>query len=261
MYYPSKNLRLISSALFFCLFVSLSLTAIPTAAESQESSSMKRSIGLNEQALKALNSNNLEEAETLLREAIKIDPGNLTAAFNLAGVLVVNLKKDDAISILKEYTSKYPKDAGLFVRLGDITFSSENIKQSIEYYIKAFKLEPKYPRLAAKLGLVYALNQDLKESEKYLRKATEQDPEDSEALGNLSSVLLRKGAVKESIEFANRSIKIKPTAETYITLGSGFEASKKFKKAEVAFRKALELGAKNKELEEKIQAISKLEQK
>ena len=132
-----------------------------------------KSVELNQQGIIALKQNNTKLAEDFFRRAIEVDAGNLTAAYNLAGVLIHNKKKDEALTLLENYTKRYPDDAGLFSSYGDILLSLsknseetngetkgddfENLKKATENYEKAFAIDKNYPGLTAKLGLVYAL--------------------------------------------------------------------------------------------------------
>ncbi len=217
-----------------------------------------RSIALNQQGLDAIKNNKPQEAEKLLRQALKEDAGNLTAAFNLAGILSFNKKKEEALSLLEKYTTQYKLDPGLFVRYADLLLSSGKIKEAATQYERGFALDKKYPRLTAKMGLTYALLNRLDESEQMYLAAVAAEPNDGELMGNLASVLLGNGKTEKALSTAKEAVRISPKKETYVTLGSAYESKKEFKSALDAFRKAQELGAQSQELTEKIDQLSKL---
>lgn len=217
-----------------------------------------RSLALNQQGLDAIKNDKPEEAERFLRQALKEDSGNLTAAFNLAGILSFNKKKDEALALLEKYTTQYKLDPGLFVRYADLLLSSGKIKEAATQYERGFALDKKYPRLTAKMGLTYALLNRLDESEQMYLAAVAAEPNDGELMGNLASVLLGNGKTEKALSTAKEAVRIAPKKETYVTLGSAYESKKEFKSALNAFRKAQELGAQSEELTEKIEQLSKL---
>ena len=216
------------------------------------------SLEANQKGVQALTHGDMKGAEAEFKRALQIDPGNLTAAYNLSGSYIVNEKRDAALSLLREYTTKYPHDAGLWVRFGDVNFSAEKIKDAIVCYEKALTIEKTYPKLASKMGLAYALEQRLGDSERMYRLALEETPKDGELMANLSSVLLGNGKVDEAIAFAKRSAQVNPTSRVFVTLGSAYEAKRVPSQALAAYERAKELGDKSDEIQTKITELQKI---
>ncbi len=214
-----------------------------------------RSLEANDQGIVALQSGNTRTAEDRFRRALEVDPGNLTAAFNLSGALVVNGKKLEAITLLSDYAKKYPLDAGFDVRLGDVLFSSEKVKEAIPHYERALKVQANYPKLYEKLALGYALNQQLVESEKMYELACKAAPKDGELLTNLASIQLANNKQDLAIATAKRAAQLAPSARLYLTLGSALEGKGEFGDALSAFKKAKELGDKSDNLADRIAAL------
>lgn len=217
-----------------------------------------RSATLNEQGAAASMSGNNVQAEKLLREAVIADKNNLTAVFNLAGVYMLNKKDDAAIAMLKDYATRFPKDAALHARLGDAYFSSKQLEEASASYQAAFALDPKYPNLAARLGTVASLKQQYVDAEKYLLIAAEQSPRDAQTLANLSSVQLANGKATEAIATAKVALQVKITSDLYVTLGTAYETLKDYKNSLIAFERARDLGDERKEVEDKISDLKKL---
>lgn len=214
-----------------------------------------RSLEANDQGIAALKTGNTRTAEERFRRALEVDPGNLTAAFNLSGTLVVNGKKLEAITLLSDYAKKYPTDAGFEVRLGDVLFSSEKVKEAIPHYERALKVQASYPKLYEKLALGYALNQQIPESEKMYELASREAPKDGELLTNLASIQLANNKTDSAIATAKRAAQLAPSSRLYATLGSALEGKGEFTDALLAFKKAKELGDQSKELAERITTL------
>jgi tetratricopeptide (TPR) repeat protein len=186
---------------------------------------------------------------------VATDPRNLTAAFNLASVLVLNKKVPEAITLLEGYVKEFDQDPGLFSRLGDAYFTEKKIEPALKNYNKAFALDAKHPRLAHRLATIHGLMNNPKEVEKYLGLAVEEDPKDFQALASFGSMLLFNGKVEQAISVTKQSLQVKPTSEAYITLGTAYEARGDLSNSLISFQRARDLGDSRKELSERIKGL------
>ncbi len=252
------------ASVVFCSAVAFAAPA-PSAPESNAAVSApgsgnvgnKKSFDLNEQGVKAQLEGRTEQAEGFFRRAVAIDPRNLTAAFNLASVLVIHNKTPEAISLLEGYVKEFDQDPGLFSRLGDSYFAEKKLDPALKSYQRAFALDPHYPRLTNRLATIYGLRNNSKEAEKYLALSVEHDPRDFEGLASYGSILLFNGKVDQSIQATKRSLQIKPTSGAYITLGTAYEARGDFGNSLISFQRARDLGDTRKELSERIAGLEK----
>jgi len=216
-----------------------------------------RSLGLNEKAVTALNAGRTAQAEELFQQALAADPRNLTAAFNLGGMLLNNKKITEAINLLEGYTAEYQQDPGLFSRPGDAYFANKQLKEAAASYEKAFQLHQNYPNLPTRLATSYGLLNNSKEAEKFMKMAVDQNPKDFKSLASYSSLLLGNGKADDAISAAKRSLQLKPTSEAYVTLGTAYEIRGDFKNSLISFQRAVDLGDSRKELKEKIAQLEK----
>ena len=214
-----------------------------------------KSLELNELGAQALKGKDLKRAEQMFKDAIAADRNNLTAVFNLAGVYITQKKEDVAISLLKDYTDRYDKDASLYVRMGDAYFSSRNLPGAHKSYEKAWSLDPNYSGLAGKLASIYTLYNDYPKAELYLKKVVDQNPRDAQALANLSSIFLANGKIQESIATAKLALQVKVSSDVYVTLGNAYELSGDKPNSLIAFERARDLGDKRPEITDKIKTL------
>ena len=217
-----------------------------------------RSLELNEKGVAAAQVKDLKRAEEIFRQSLAFDPYNLTAVYNLAGMYLASKKEEAAKQLLADYVKRYPKDAGLFARLGDACFSLQQLKPAAESYEKALSLEPAYPSINRKLGTVYALLNRAADAERMLTRAAQEDPGDGQLLASLSSLQLGNGKIEAAISTAKRAIQLKPASEVYVTLGTAYEMKSDPQNALIAFRRAVDLGDRRPELRKKIEEIEKL---
>lgn len=232
----------------------------PNAESAPSSAVNKRSFELNEQGIEAVHNKDFKKAETLFRQALSEDTHNLTAVFNLAGMYLNDKRQNEALKLLNTYISEYPKDPGLFVRRGDCYFSQKNLDAAMSDYEQALKLEPRYSGASAKLSTIYALKNRTKDAELMLLSAVDLEPKNAQLLQNLSNIFLINGKVDKAISTAKRGIQVSPSSELYVTLGNAYETQKDLKNSLIAFQRALDLGDKRPELQQKIDALKKVAQ-
>jgi tetratricopeptide (TPR) repeat protein len=229
----------------------------PRAAAHASVQGDPRSLELNEKAVAALNAGRFSQAEELFQQALSADPRNLTAAFNLAGILLNNSKIPEAVSLLESYTKEYQQDPGLYSRLGDAYFANKQVKEAAATYEKALHLDQNYPNLPTRLATSYGLLNRSQDAEKFMKIAVDQNPKDFKTLASYSSLLLGNGKAEDAIGAAKRSLQIKPSSEAYITLGTAYEIKGDFKNSLISFQRAADLGDTRKELKEKIALLEK----
>ncbi|MCB0311120.1 MAG: tetratricopeptide repeat protein [Bdellovibrionales bacterium] len=246
---------LVGSALVALTLQVLCAGNFAQAAPATMDGKRKISYELNEKGVAALVSKDFERAEKLFRESLAADSGNLTAAYNLASAYVTNGKLDQAVVLLKEYTARYDRDPGLFVRLGDAYFAKKDLDQARINYQKAYELSPKYEMVTTKLGTIYSLQKDLPKAEEFYLQAVEQNPRDYQLLVNLSSVFLANGKPEKAISTAKRGLQVKSTSELYVTLGSAYETVEDLKNSLIAYKRARDLGGTRPELDDKIEQL------
>ncbi len=216
-----------------------------------------RSLELNELGVKAVRAGNLTLAEGYFAESLKDDPHNVTAVYNLAGMLLTNSKPGEAVSLLKKYITKVPDDGGLHARLGDAYFSTKNIDDAEREYETALKIDPEVKGVSSKLGTIYTISNRLKDAEVMLLKAVDEDPHNGEKLGNLAALFYAEGKNEEAISTAKRGLQVQPSSKLYLTLGTAYEATKDFKSALISFQRAADLGASSPELSERMELLKK----
>ncbi|RMD85592.1 MAG: tetratricopeptide repeat protein [Candidatus Dadabacteria bacterium] len=214
-----------------------------------------KSLKANERGMYYIQKKDFKQAEALFRESLKLNPRNLTAAYNLAGVLAVEKREKEAISLLEGIVKERPKDAGIFERLGDLYFGTEDIESAKKYYEKSLAINGDNSKLAVKLGAIYLLKGNLSKAEKMYKKAVKLSPTDPSALENLGGILLANGKPKEAIRAAKRALQLSPSSNAYITLGSSYEETGNLKEALISFKKAQALGDNSEKLKEKIKSL------
>lgn len=117
------------------------------------------------------------EAIAKYDEALKLDPNNLYADFEMAYSLFASNKGDDGIPYLqKVITAGTSLTPGAYDLLGSIYDRDNQKDKAIEAYNAGIKANPAYQRLYYNLGLVYFRYKDYAEAEKNAIEAIKLDP-------------------------------------------------------------------------------------
>jgi tetratricopeptide (TPR) repeat protein len=117
------------------------------------------------------------EAIEKYNEALKIDPGNLYADFELGYTLFASGKVNDAIPFLeKVIASNSSLTAGAYDILGSIYDNSNQKDKAIEAYKAGIKANPQYQRLYYNIGISYSRDKRYDDAEQYTIQAIKLDP-------------------------------------------------------------------------------------
>lgn len=111
-------------------------------------------------ALAAVTAGNLEQAETLFKRAIELDPQFCDAMDNLAGLLRSQDRLDEAVTWLEKSLQVYPNDASALDSLGYLYTLLGKPDKAVEAYLNLTKLEPDNPAGYYGMGMAYYISQD-----------------------------------------------------------------------------------------------------
>ncbi|SDE12896.1 Tetratricopeptide repeat-containing protein [Mucilaginibacter pineti] len=117
-----------------------------------------------------------DDAIAKYNAAIKIDPENPSAHYELAFTLFTAGKGKEAIPILEKLIQINPKSGGAYDLLGSIYDDDKQPDKAIDYYKKGVKADPEYQRLYFNLGILYLRQGKNAEAEANAIDAIKLDP-------------------------------------------------------------------------------------
>jgi tetratricopeptide (TPR) repeat protein len=124
---------------------------------------------------------------------------------------VAETKPREAESLLREAIRLDPKSAPAYEELGRLYTKLKEYPKAIDAYAKAADLDPKLPETFFNIGYVYAQTKDYaKAEEMYARVVKLAPPFLDEALYNLAIVQEKQGKKQEAIESLERVLRINP---------------------------------------------------
>lgn len=87
-----------------------------------------------------------------------------------------------------EQLKKDPNDSATLVELGNLYYDTRQIKDAVQYYERAVKLQPANPRLRTDLGNAYYYLGDTTAAEQQFEAALKADPKFADALFNIGMI-------------------------------------------------------------------------
>jgi tetratricopeptide (TPR) repeat protein len=164
-----KNLhRLLFVLSIFCL------THFAASAQNPTNDLIKQGVDLHNQGKYA-------DAIDKFKEALKADPDNGYANYEIAFSLYAFKKPNDAIPYLQKAVkaSNAKLSVASYALLASIYDESNQPTKAIETYNEAIKIDPNYPQIYYNLGIAYFRNQQFSEAESSAIDAIKHDPKNA----------------------------------------------------------------------------------
>ena len=179
--------------------------------------------------------------ERLVRRALALEPDQSDALFDLATMLRVLRRYEEALELLERHRRLYPGDPQVVADIGRClsglrlyAAAEPVLRQALEGLDTA---ETRYD-----LGLVLDRSGRLDEAVAEYRRALERNPNHVDTLNNLGIALARQGLLAEALGRFERAVAVDPGhADAQANLGALHLAQGAPEAARLAFRTALEL--------------------
>jgi protein O-GlcNAc transferase len=222
------------------------------------------------------NKGEIDQAEYIYKEIIKIQPDNVSACYNLGIIFQDKGQPDEAIfyykkaldldanladanfniglllhskglfdNAIKNYQKALgldPNSADINNNLGNVLKDKGQIEEALAYYKKAIQLDPNYDKAYNNLGIALVEKGDLEEAIRYFHKALWINPNFFDAFSNIGNVLNKKGRFEEAIGYFHKALQINPDfAGAYNNLGVLLLEREQFDKAIICLQKAIKI--------------------
>ena len=187
-----------------------------------------------------------EKTISELKEVVNLAPNNIEANYKLARLLLSRGQIDESIGVLEKVKSSTANSAVFLTLLGDAYFRKGNAGKAEENYLLALVERKNDADAILGLAKVSQSRGDMKATVAYLSQARE-------VAGNSSEVLYKVGVVALSLGFFDdarsdllQAVKLKPDEPAYlIALGAAWLKKPDLFAGEQAFQRALELRPDN----------------
>lgn len=186
------------------------------------------------------------------KKAYAIDPKSPIIGERLAEMYWKAQRVRDAVNEANEILKHDPDDLAthrllgrIYLRsLGDISGSgvqTEMVAKAITEYVQVHRLDPGDQEASLWLARLYRLHNEPDKAEQVLRKMLDDDPGNEAAAEQLTQLLLDESKADEAIKLLEDMTAQSTSATLFDLLGDAYTQNHDYAKAEVAYRKAVDL--------------------
>src|SRR5881394_223315 len=187
-----------------------------------------------------------EKTISELREVVKLEPDNIEANYKLARLLLSRGQTDESIVVIEKAKLSSATSVMFLTLLGDAYFKKGDAGKAEENYLLALAAHKDNPDAMMGMAKVSQSRGDNRTALAYLSQA-------KEVIGNAPEVLYRIGVTALGLGFFDearsdleQAVKLKPDEPTYlIALGAAWLKKPDLFAGEQSFRRALELQPEN----------------
>ena len=197
-------------------------------------------------AIKNHQKNNLEEAQDLYNQILKIDPHQAGVRNNLGGIFKQLGEFQKAKECFKKTIEINPNYFLAHSNLGTIFQELGEFQKAIECYEKTIEIEPNHAQTHCNLGVIFQDLNEYHKAQSCYEKAIEINPNYSQAHNNLGSIFLKFEERQKAIECYEKAIKADLNYEdAHSNLGGLFHELGENQKAINCYGKAIQLNSNN----------------
>jgi tetratricopeptide (TPR) repeat protein len=186
-----------------------------------------------------------EDAESMLNEANRIDPQNITTLELLAAVYMQQKSVDKALQKYEEATKKRPNDAGLWTIYGLLNEQLGKTDAARAAYEKALELQPNSGTAANNLAWIYAQEgKDMDRALDLARRAKIALPEAPMVSDTLAWIYYKRQLYDSALPLMQEAVKLAPENAKYrYHLAAILRGQGKIEQAKAEMGRALKLDA------------------
>jgi tetratricopeptide (TPR) repeat protein len=187
-------------------------------------------------------SNNIEVAQKLYKEVLKINP-NYAPAHNNLGVVFKTLGETHKAKDCYEKSIEIdPSYADAYCNLGMIFKELEENQKAIDYYEKAIEINPKHLNAHNNLGVVHQKLTQHQKAKNCYEKAIEINPSNSDSYCNLGTIYGELDENQKAIDYYEKAIEINPKhLNAHNNLGGVYNKLGDYKRAIETYEKVIEI--------------------
>ena len=150
--------------------------------------------------------NNLEKAEIIIEEAIKLKP-NLPNSYCIRGLILKSLNKYNEAKLSLEKAIKLDNNYfDAYINLGLLNKDSNKYDEAEKYYLKALEINNKSAIAHLNLGACYKEKQELEKAILHTKKAIEIDKKLEKCYLNLATIFNQMGDYKKSLSLIKKEL-------------------------------------------------------
>ncbi len=181
-----------------------------------------------------------DDAETLYRRTLQLNPACWMAEGNLAGLLVEKGGLDEAIGHYEKAVALWPGHAEAHNNLANAYLRKGELDQALLHFQKVVGIWPNELEAWNNIGGILLQQGRIEEAIAEFEKVIRLNPQQARAQNNLGNALLQAGRIDEAIGHYEKTLALPfDLAEAHYNLGNAFLQKGDFAQAIAHYREAL----------------------
>ena len=194
------------------------------------------------EALALMDSSNFQAAESRLREALKLAPGQVSVLTNLSIALAQQNKRGEARDFAEQAIAINPENIESLLVLADCHMHDDRFLEAISVYEEVLALEPGLAEIHNNRGLALERLARHAEALDSYERALAINPEFGNAHASHGNALHHLGRHDDALAAYERTLTLTPeVAEAWLGRGNALGTLKRFNEALTAYERALTL--------------------
>jgi len=161
-------------------------------------------------AIQLQRAGHLDEAETIYRRILEIEPDHADALHFLGVLFHQRGRGDAAIELIEKSIALQPGQSDRHNNLGNVLVELGRLPEATRAYEKVIALQPGHADAYNNLGAVLRARGQFQEAAAAYQKAIDLDPNHVNAYNNFGNLLSSRGRVKEALDYYCKAVTVKP---------------------------------------------------
>ena len=183
-----------------------------------------------------------QQAETLYRQVLDVDPHLAEAHSNLGNACLNQGKLAEAVASYRQAVRLRPDFGAAYFNLGNAFLEQGSLTEAVASFQQARTLMPDYAEIPYNLGIALWRQGRLDEAAASYRQAVHLKPDHARAYNNLGVALKEQGKLAEAAARLQHALHLRPDdVEAHNNLGLTWQAQGKLDEAQASLQEALRL--------------------
>ena len=183
-----------------------------------------------------------EEAAKCFEKALKLDPTNKKAIYNLGLAFAKQGQLEKAKKYFENAIDLDPEFKEAWNNKGVTLFEQDQFEEAIKCTKKALEIDPTFEDAWNNLGLIFAEQGQLEKAKKYFENALEINPTFEDAWNNLGVVFAEQNQTEDAIKCLEKAIELDPTLVTaWYNLGDEYLKINRYNLSINSYKRAIQL--------------------
>ena len=193
-------------------------------------------------AVKHHQAGDLDRAQNLYREVVRLDPSHADALHLLGVAALQNQQHETAVDLIQQAIAVDQSASSYHCNLGTVFRALDRLDDAVASFREAIRLNSSFAGAHYNLAMALDLQKHQDEAVDHYREAIRWDPEFADAYNNLGNLLSSRKETDEAISCFRKVVQINSRfAAAYYNLANALHRSERLEEAVANYRRAIRL--------------------